>query len=146
MKERKCLMMNANAGKVTKREYFEILKEMVETSERADAVELIGFIDHELDLLAAKSEKAKARAQAAKEKSDALKDTIYGVLNAESYMTIVEILGYIEDEEVTRAKVAARLAKLVDAGKVVKDNVKNEEGKKVMGYRIALAEEAEDNE
>lgn len=128
-------MMNTNAGKVTKREYFEILKEMVETSERADAEELIGFIDHELELLTAKADKAKERAAKSKEKGDELRGIIFNVLTT-NYQTVDAITAQIEVEDITRAKVVSRLSQLVKFGQAEKEQVKDETGRKVMAYKL----------
>lgn len=128
-------MMNTNAGKVTKREYFEILKEMVETSERADTEELIGFIDHELELLTAKADKAKERAAKSKEKGDELRGIIFNVLTT-SYQTVDAITAQIEVEDITRAKVVSRLSQLVKFGQAEKEQVKDETGRKVMAYKL----------
>ena len=40
--------------KMTKKEWFAVIREMVENSEREDKDEMLGFIDHEVELLSKK--------------------------------------------------------------------------------------------
>ena len=40
--------------KMTKKEWFAVIREMVENSEREDKAEMLGFIDHEVELLSKK--------------------------------------------------------------------------------------------
>ena len=40
--------------KMTKKDWFAVIREMVENSEREDKAEMLGFIDHEVELLSKK--------------------------------------------------------------------------------------------
>ena len=53
---------------------------------------------------------------------------------------ITAIVAQIEDEEITKAKVTARLTALVKCGVATKEDVKDEAGRKVKAYRLADAE------
>ena len=66
-----------------------------------------------------------------------MEQAVAAVLTAE-LQTVDEIVAQVEGEEVTRAKVVARLKKLTDAGVAVKDSVKVEKSKRV-AYRLADA-------
>ena len=58
----------------------------------------------------------------------------------DEFQTISQVLAQIEGEDLTAAKIAARMRKLVKAGSVEKEEVTVEvEGKKVkrMAYRLA---------
>ena len=78
---------------------------------------------------------AAKRAEKKKQESDALTDRIYALLD-EDLITVDEILEELDDEEVTRNKVTARLGKLVKAGKVEKESVKVD-GNRRMAYCLA---------
>ena len=82
-------------------------------------------------------EKAKKKAE-----SDALTEEIFERIGDE-LMTVDEIVvTFDEEEEVSRAKVTARLGKLVNAGRIEKEAVKVD-GKKRMAYRLPKAADAE---
>ena len=76
---------------------------------------------------------AAARAEKKKAESDALTDAIYELIT-DKLVTVDEITVAFDDEEVTRAKVTARLGKLVNAGLIEKESVRVD-GKKRMAYR-----------
>lgn len=95
--------------------------------------ELIAFCDERLDKLAEKADKAKAKAAEKKAESDGLVDAILGVLTTE-LQTPDEIADAIEGfEDVTRAKVIARMKGLIEAGKAVKE----QNSDKKMCYKLA---------
>ena len=69
-------------------------------------------------------------------KGDALREAVQAVLTSE-FQTIDEITEKVEGEEVTKAKVTARLTQLVKAEIAEKTDVKNEEtGKTVKAYKL----------
>lgn len=131
--------------KMTKRDYFETLGGIVMRLEREDKDELLEFIDHQIELIDSKAEKAKERAAKAKSTGDALRLKILDLLTGE-YQTIEGIAAQIEDEEVTNAKVVARLSQLVRLGKAEKAQVKDDAGRKVMAYRVIEEAEADSEE
>lgn len=123
--------------KVTRAQMFAEIKAVVEASDVAGKEEMIKFIDHQVELIASKAEKAKAKAATKKAEADEMEQAVAAVLTAE-LQTVDEIVAQVEGEEVTRAKVVARLKKLVEAGVAAKDSVKVEKSKRV-AYRLADA-------
>ena len=101
----------------------------------AECEDMLAFIDNEMELLEKRKASAAKRAEKKKQESDALTDRIYALLD-EDLITVDEILEELDDEEVTRNKVTARLGKLVKAGKVEKETVKVD-GNRRMAYCLA---------
>lgn len=128
--------------KITKRDNFNALRTMVETSSLTNDEQnsLLTFIDHEIELLdkrAESSSKYKAKAKSAK--TDLLAEMIVNALvGVDAYMTIPQIVEAI-GEAATPQKVAYRLGKMVDSGTVIKDSVSiKEEGqssRRICTYR-----------
>lgn len=97
--------------RVTKKEYFEILRGIVEGND-----ELVAFIDHEVKLL---SKKSNVRTKAQIE-NDAIVEDIFNYLaEIGRPVTVTELIAEAH-LEFTNQKVSALLKKLVDAGRVVK--------------------------
>lgn len=137
--------------KMTKAMYFEIIRGIVEGlgteafPEGVSADDVLDFIDRQVALLDKRAAASKERAAKKRAASDELTELIYTMIfEAEDFITADEIVEKIDDEEVTKNKVTARVSKLVKAGRVAKEQVKLEDGKKRMAYRIA--EEGEDVE
>lgn len=126
------------AKKVTKVEYFAQLKEIVAQVEPENAEELVAFIDKQVEAIENKAAKAKEKAAEKRAEGDALRATIEGLLTGE-FQTIATITAAVADEEVTPAKVTARLTQLVNAGVAEKAQV-TEGSRKVMGYKLVDAE------
>ena len=119
--------------RMTKKDYFaEIKNVLVE----AGADDLAAVIAHEIELLETKAVKNKERAAARKVAGDELRDTISNIL-IDDLQTVDEIVEQIEGEDITKAKIVARLTQLVNLNEAVKEQVKTEDGKKVMAYRRA---------
>jgi hypothetical protein len=132
--------MAVTEKKITKRDRFEEIKTLL-----ADNADIVAFCDNEIALLDDKADKAKARAAKKKADGDALQDEVAALLTGD-FQTIDAIMEGITDAEATKAKVQARLTKLVNAGVAIKDQVTVEvDGKKVkrMAYSIANAGDAE---
>ncbi len=127
-----------NTKKITKIEYFAMIKDIVLNSDDDNVIELVEFIDAQIEQLNAKAQKAKARAAEKKATGDELREAVQAVLTGE-YQDIDTIMGKIEGEDLTRAKISARLAQLVKVGIVEKEQQKNDEGKKAMFYRLIEA-------
>lgn len=124
--------------KKTKAMYFAELKSIVEAANMEDVAmkeELVEFINKSLETLEKRKEAAAKRAAAKREESDELTEVIFGMLSDE-FMTLDEVVDAIGDETVTKNKVSARLGKLVKSGKVIKEAMKTESGKR-MSYKIA---------
>ena len=111
--------------KKTKTEYFVEIKEIINAAPIDEAVreDINTFIDKQIEILAKKAESSKVRQAARKAESDALTDTIYGLLTSEP-QTIPQILTALDEEDLTRAKVAARLSRLVRDGQATKEKAR----------------------
>lgn len=125
--------------KITKREKFEMLKEIirgdVNVEMTVEQAELIDFLDAQIVAIDTKAEKAKARNAEKKANGDELRDAVQAILT-EDYQTIDAIVAQIEGEDVTKAKVTARLTSLVKNGLAEKEDVKDEEGRKLKAYKL----------
>lgn len=122
--------------KTTKRDYYEILKEIVLNANVEGATELVEFIDKQVLLIDSKAEKAKARNAEKKANGDELREVVQSVLTDE-YQTIDTILSQIEGEDITKAKITARLTSLVKAGLATKTDLRNEETNKTQkAYKL----------
>lgn len=122
--------------KMTKKDYYEMLKTTVEGIEVENKEDLLTFIDRELELIENKSVKAKERAAEKRAEGDELRAAVKSILTAEN-QTIDEIFRQIEGEDLTRAKIVARLTQLVKTGEAKKEEVKSEDGKRIMVYALA---------
>lgn len=121
--------------KLTKKDFYAMLTEIVGATEVEMKEDLLTFIDKEVSLIDAKAEKAKARAAEKKAEGDALRDAVQAVLT-EEYQTINDIASQVEGEEITKAKITARLTSLVKNGLAEKADVKTEDGKTVKAYKL----------
>ena len=129
--------------KITKKDNFNAIIEILTEVGRED---LAKVIEHEIELLDAKSSKAKATAAKKKAEGDALRDAVQAVLTDE-LQTIADITAKVEGEDVSAAKVQYRLNVLVGTGIAVKEQVTIGEGesrRKLMAYRIASEAVTED--
>lgn len=122
--------------KVTKKENYEMLLEIVENSNSEIKAELVEFITKQINSIDAKAAKAKEKAAEKRAEGDELRAAVKAVLT-EELQTAETILSQIEGEELTKAKIVARLTQLVKNGEASKEEVKTEEGKKVMAYKLA---------
>ena len=121
--------------KITKRDYYEMLKEIVLNANVEGATELIEFLDKQITLIDSKAEKAKARNAEKKANGDELREVVQNVLTDE-FQTIDAIASQIEGEEITKAKITARLTSLVKNGIAEKTDVKDDEGRKLKAYKL----------
>lgn len=122
--------------KVTKKENYEMLMEIVENSNSEMKAELVDFITKQIESIDAKAAKAKEKAAEKRAEGDELRAAVKAVLT-EELQTAETILSQIEGEELTKAKIVARLTQLVKNGEASKEEVKTEEGKKIMAYKLA---------
>lgn len=120
--------------KMTKAMWFEAIKALVEASDAEQKDEMVEFIDAQVEALAKKAEKAKERAAAKKVEGDELREVVRTILTNE-LQAIDDIVAQIEGEDVTKAKVTARLTQLVKADMAEKDQIKVGD-RKVMAYRL----------
>lgn len=124
--------------KITKKENYEILKGIVLEANVENADELVAFLDKQIVSLDNRAAKAKEKAAEKKAEGDELRAVVKAVLTNE-FQTADDIAAQIEGDDVTKAKVVARLSQLVKNGEAEKEQIKNAEGKKVMTYK-AIAE------
>lgn len=122
--------------KITKKAYFEMLKDIVAATDTADKDNLLAFIDINIAQLDAKAAKAKEKAAEKKVEGDELREKIAACLTTEP-KDIATILDEVGDEELTRAKVTARLAQLINLGTATKEVTKTADGKKATVYKLA---------
>lgn len=126
--------------KLTKKDYYVMLKDIVRGDTNSEMtsgqLDLINFIDKQIASIETKAEKAKEKAAEKKVNGDELREVVQSVLTDE-YQTIDTIVSQIEGEEITKAKVTARLTSLVKAGLATKSDLKNEEtGKTQKAYKL----------
>jgi hypothetical protein len=122
--------------KLTKKDYFGMIREMVEGATVENKEELLAFVDKQVEMLDAKADKAKARAAEKRAEGDELRATVKAVLTNE-FQGIEDILPQVEGEEITKAKIIARLTQLVKAGEVEKAKAKTEDKKEITVYKLA---------
>lgn len=120
--------------KKVKRDLFGEVRAIVETSNVGNKVELLDFIDHELDLLAKKSA-SRGKSTKEVERDDIIKDLILGAMEEIGEpATVSEILknekvaNYTytqggEEKNITSSKASAMLKQMLDT-KVVKSTEK----------------------
>jgi len=129
--------------RVTKRDIYADIITMAREAKREDIVE---FCEVQIEQLERKAVKAKERKASKAAAGDALKDAIAAALTYD-LQTAADITEKVMDagDEVTRAKVVARLTKLVKEGVAGKMQVKVDK-KKVMAYALAGALPFEDED
>lgn len=125
-----------NEKKMTKKDYFNELKGIVEESNSEIKGELIYFIESQITSIDNKAEKARERAAAKKAEGDELREVVKSTLTNE-FQTADEIFGQLVGEDLTVAKVRARLTQLVNLGEAEKTEVKTEDNKTKKAYKLA---------
>lgn len=129
----------SNVKKVTKREYFAAIRAMVENVEAVGeytADEVLEFIDAQVAQLDAKAAKAKEKAAEKRADGDELRAKVLAAVTDEA-QTADQITAALDDAEITKSKVVARLTQLIKTGEVLKEEVKIEGVGKRMTYRLA---------
>lgn len=127
----------ATEKKITKRDNFNAIIEVLTDAGRDD---LAKVIEHEIELLDNKAAKAKENAAKKKTEGDELTAAVEAALTDE-LTTIADITAKVEFEgEITQAKVQYRLNQLVKNDKAVKEQITVEGGdgskRKVMAYKV----------
>lgn len=135
------MTMNETVKKATKKEMFEEIKAILTSSPNMVPTELVDFIDNEIEALNKKAEAARKARDKKKAEVDTLLEEVFACLNDTSFTVIPQIMENFKDnEDITPAKVTARLTKLVRENKVEKDSVniaaEGEKKKVLTGYRI----------
>ena len=137
-------------NRITKAMVLEVIGKNVENMTfdgDVTAEDVTAFVETTLAQIAAKAEKNKERAAAKRQAGDELRAQVLGFVT-EEWQTRDEIAANFEDEDVTPAKVGARLTQLVADGSVVKEKQKID-GKDKMVYALAssvVLESGEDAE
>lgn len=127
--------------KITKAQKYAMIEDILNTVDGDNIDMLIEFVQAEQAALANKAAKAKAKAAEKKTEIDDLGNAVLCVLNG-TPKTRDEVFALVEDfsNDVSVAKVGARLTKLVDAGLIVKSEIKavTASGKKTtrMAYSV----------
>ena len=124
--------------KITKAMVLEVIGKNVENMTfdgDVTAEDVTAFVETTLAQIAAKAEKNKERAAAKRQAGDELRAQVLGFVT-EEWQTRDEIAANFEDEDITPAKVGARLTQLVENGSVVKEKQKID-GKDKMVYALA---------
>ena len=128
-----------NTVKVTKRERFEQLMEIVKASEVENSAELVAFIEHEVELLTKKNSRS-GKPTKTQVENETIKAQIVSVLeSAGKPMTVTQLLAKSELADLSNQKVSALLTQLRKTGIVVRTVEK-----KVAFY--SLADEVENTE
>ena len=121
--------------KVTKKEYYDLIRNIIEGANIAEKDELLEFINKQVAQIEAKAEKAKIRAIEKQKAGDELRDKVKSILTNE-LQTADAIVAQIDNEDITKAKVIARLTQLVKNDDAEKEDVKTEDGRSVKAYKI----------
>lgn len=135
----------AKEVKVTKAQVLEAIIALAKGEEiTVDTADIVEYAETTIAQLAAKAEKAKARAAEKKANGDELKTAVAAVLTDE-YQTVEQIAAQIEGEDITNAKIVARLTALVKAGEAHKTDIKVD-NKTRKAYAAGPATDTEDAE
>ena len=139
--------------KITKKEYFAIVKDIVEASGIDNKADIVAFLDHEVELLNNKSGKSKATpTQAANAVTlNVIKEVLSELdkpVTITELLTDVRLQSYTEitkDGEkiiaMTNQKLSSLIKKLVDAHEVIRT-----EEKKKAYFSLPKAEDSTENE
>ncbi len=127
--------------KLTKKEILMAIKNHVATMTEVDGIPtdvVIEYVDTTIAQIDAKAAKAKEKAAEKKADGDALREEVFALVTNE-WQTADAITTALGKEDISKAKVVARLTQLVKAGMVEKEQQKVGDAK-LMCYRVASAE------
>ena len=132
----------SNSTKVTKRERFAQLMEIVNASQVENSAELVAFIEHEVELLNKKNSRS-GKPPARQIENEEIKAAILSVMERVGKpMTITQLLAEIGNSELSNQRVSALVTQLKDSGEVIRTVEK-----KVAYYSLAdETDEVEDTE
>ena len=129
----------SNSTKVTKRERFAQLMEIVKASDVENSAELVTFIEHEVELLTKKNSRS-GKPTKTQVENEAIKTQIVSILERVGKpMTVTQLLAENELADLSNQKISALLTQLRKSGEVVRTTEK-----KVAFY--SLADEVENTE
>ena len=111
------------AKKVTKKEMFGRLIEVVKGANVEDANAMVEFLNHEIELVS-KKRSTQTKTQKANE---GLVEVVYNAIaEAGKAVTVTELFEIVKNDEIKSAqKTSALVKKLVDAGRVARTEEKN---------------------
>ena len=128
--------------KMTKKETFEMIIDLVSGLDMEQVDTVIDFCEKEIAALDRKAEKAKETAAKKKAESDALLEVVYDALGEDEFETIAAIAKRVADvePESTVGKVQYRLTALAKEGRAEKSTIvipatEDTKMRKVVGYR-----------
>ena len=126
----------STSTKVTKKERFAQLMEIVNASQVENSAELVAFIEHEVELLNKKNSRS-GKPTARQVENEEIKATILSVMERVGKpMTITQLLAEIGNSELSNQRVSALVTQLKDSGEVVRTVEK-----KVAFYSLNSAED-----
>ncbi len=109
--------------KLTKKEQYANLYAIVENSTAENKLDLLSFIDHEVELLEKKSSKTKLTIQ--QKANLKILDTIRGIMAEDNKaVTISELIKTEPLKNFTNQKISALMRKLIESGEVEKTQIK----------------------
>lgn len=110
----------SNSTKVTKRERFSQLMEIVKASKVENSAELVAFIEHEVELLAKKNSRS-GKPTKTQVENETIKAQIISVLERVGKpMTVTQLLAESEFTGLSNQKVSALLTQLRKSDEVVR--------------------------
>lgn len=111
------------AKKVTKKEMFGRLIEVVKGANVEDANAMVEFLNHEIELVS-KKRNTQTKTQKANE---GLVEVVYNAIaEAGKAVTVTELFEIVKNDEIKSAqKTSALVKKLVDAGRIAREEIKN---------------------
>jgi hypothetical protein len=122
--------------KITKIEWSDILIDFIEGSDFDDKEGAIEFLTGIKNSAINKKEAAAKKAAEKKEAGDELRAKVLTFITDE-LQTVEQIVAAIDDPEITKGKVVARLTQLVNANAITKETIKAEDSRKVVAYKLA---------
>lgn len=110
------------AKKVTKKEMFGRLIEVVKEANVEDANAMVEFLNHEIELVS-KKRNTQTKTQKANE---GLVEVVYNAIaEAGKAVTVTELFEIVKNDEIKSAqKTSALVKKLVDAGRIAREEIK----------------------
>lgn len=135
-------MVKIMTEKITKKDRYNRMIEILTGCDVDDAADLIDFCEHEIELLDKKSTRAKASAAEKKTEADPLTEAVKAALT-DDFRGIADITNSLDASfEATTSKVGNRLSNLVKAGfaEDTFSSIPSTEGgkaRKIKTYRLA---------
>ena len=118
-----------STSKITKRTVLETIIAAVDAGDlyldsyEASSEDIKAYALNEIELLDKRAVKAKERAASKKAEADELLEAVYEAMS-EDFEPIADVFARIEGEDLSAAKVGAKMRKLVEAGRAEKGEIK----------------------